>query len=64
MNRVVEIPKELTSKGELVVITRKEYEGFLNRLEKDDQDASLWRKASVKSFLSAYSKVDAIYDEI
>ena len=29
MNRVVAIPKELTSKGDLVVITRKEYEGFL-----------------------------------
>jgi len=48
MAKVINIPKELTKKGELVLIPRKEYESFLH-----------WQK-SIKKFRPTASQKKAL----
>ena len=64
MSKVVNIPRELTEKGELVVVSRSEYEKFLKRASSVEAQGDTWREASRKKLLDAYSQSDAAYDEL
>ena len=64
MNRVIEIPKELASQGDLVIITREEYDSFLVQLNLKEPDESAWRKAAKKNLMLLYDKADSVYDQL
>ena len=64
MSKIVNIPRELTEKGELVVVPRSEYEKFLKYAGRAKTQSDTWREASREKLLDAYSQSDAAYDEL
>jgi len=51
MEKIITIPKELIKKGELVLISRKEYEGFL-RLQKQRE----WEEMDTDKAIRVFKK--------
>ena len=44
MGKIITIPKEITKKGELVLIPRKEYESLLESQKVTEEDVLRWVK--------------------